>query len=98
MAAEPDVGPAARAVGFMNAALERVKRAVPINLGRLGLAKELTQIEEMLLVGAALGEVSAFPRVNEVLRGHGADYPAWRAYCPGGGLKGALSQNPRFSG
>jgi hypothetical protein len=42
MAAEPDVGPAAGAVGFMNAALKRVKRAVAIDLGRLGLAQELT--------------------------------------------------------
>jgi len=34
----------------MNAALERVERAVAIDLGRLGLAKELTEVEEMLLV------------------------------------------------
>jgi hypothetical protein len=55
MAAEPDVDPAARAVGFMNAALEHVERAVAIDLGRLGLAKEFAQVEEVLLKGAALG-------------------------------------------
>jgi hypothetical protein len=93
MASEPDVGPAARAIGFMNAALERIKRAVPIDLGRLRLAKELTQVEEMLLVGAALGEIGAFPRVDEVLRGHGADYRAWRTCCPGGGLKGRTGKS-----
>jgi hypothetical protein len=88
MAAEPDVGPAARAVRFINAALERVERAVAIDLGRLGLAKELTQVEEVLLVGAALGEVGAFPCVDKVLRGHAADYRAWRSCCPGASLKG----------
>jgi len=38
----------------------------------IGLVQKIAQVEEMLLVGAALGEIGAFPFVDEVLRGHGA--------------------------
>jgi hypothetical protein len=71
MAFEPDIGPAARAVGFVDAALESVEGAIRINLGGLGLAQKLAQVQEMLLIGAAFGEIGAFPFVNKLLRGHG---------------------------
>jgi hypothetical protein len=53
------------------AAAEQVQDAVRINVRRLGLAEKLAQIEKMLLVGAALGEVGTLPLVVEVLGRHG---------------------------
>jgi hypothetical protein len=65
----------------VDAALESVEGAVRIDLGGLGLAQKLAQVEEMLLRvaaaitmvrrSAALGEVGACPFVDKVLRRHG---------------------------
>ena len=68
VAAHPDVGPALAAVGLADAALEGVPGAVGIGLGRLGLAEQVAQIEKVLLVGGAFGEIGRLPLGDEFLR------------------------------
>ncbi len=70
VAAHPDVGPALAAVGFLDAALERVPRAFGVGGGRLGLAEQVAEVEEVLLAGAALGELRRLPLLDEFVRGH----------------------------
>lgn len=53
MVLHPDVGPTLGAPSVVNAALERVPRAIGIGRGRLGLAEKLAQIEKVLPSGAA---------------------------------------------
>jgi hypothetical protein len=72
MAAEPDIGPAVRAVGLVDAALEGVEGAFGVLGGRFRLVQQFTKIEKVLLVGAALGQIRAFPFVDEFLGRHGA--------------------------
>ena len=38
--------------------------------GRLGLAEEVAQVEEVLLGGGALGKLGSFPLGDELLRRH----------------------------
>ena len=67
----PDVGPAiAAAAGLVDAALERVPGTLRIGGRRLGLPEQLAQVEEMLLRGAALGELRLLPLGDELLRRH----------------------------
>ena len=70
VAAHPDVGPAVAAVGLVDAALEGVPGAVGVGLGRLGLAEQVAQVEEVLLAGGALGERHLLPLGDEFLRSH----------------------------
>ncbi len=77
MAAKPDIGPAVPGgiwvVGVLaNTAFECVPRAFRVGRGGLGLAEEVTEVEEMLLAGAALGELGGLPFLNEFVWGHGA--------------------------
>jgi hypothetical protein len=65
VAAEPDVGPAGAAFGFIDAALECVPSALGVGGGRFGLAEEVAEVEEMLLAGAALGELSGLSFLDE---------------------------------
>ncbi len=60
MAPHPDVGPAVAALGLPDAALEGVPGALGIRLGRLGLAEQLAQVEEVLLAGARSDSVTLF--------------------------------------
>ena len=52
----PDIGPAFAFFGFRDAALERVPRAVAVDVGRLGLAEQVAEIKKVLLAGRALAE------------------------------------------
>ena len=66
----PNIGPTFAAAGLMNAALERVPGAVGIGLGRIRLLQQIAEVEEMLLGGAALGQIGSFPLGDEFLRSH----------------------------
>ena len=66
----PHIGPALAAAGLVDAALERVPGALRVGGRRLGLLEQLAEIEEMLLGGAALGELRLLPLGDELLRGH----------------------------
>ena len=46
--------------------------ALGVGLGRLGLAQQFAEVEEVLLAGAALGEAGLPPLGDELLGGHGA--------------------------
>jgi hypothetical protein len=70
MLAHPNIGPALAAAGFVDAAFERVPGAFGIGGGGLGLAKQLAQIEKVLLGGAALRQGRALPFRDELLRSH----------------------------
>jgi len=82
MALEPNIGPAARAVHLVKAALEGVEGPIRISGGGFVLAEKVAEIEEVLLVSAAFGEVGAFPFVDEVLGRHGRDYQGSQRGCP----------------
>jgi hypothetical protein len=67
VAAHPDVGPALAAFGFVDAAFEGVPGAVGVGGGRFGLAQQVAEVAEVLLVGAALGERGGLPFLDEFL-------------------------------
>jgi len=58
------------AAGFVDAAFEGVPGAFGIGGGGLGLAKQLAQVEKVLLGGAALRQGRALPFGDELLRSH----------------------------
>ena len=72
MPAHPDVGPAARAVGLGDAALERVVRPLRVGGGWLGLVEDVAEVEKVLMAGAAFGEIDGTPFGDELLRRHGS--------------------------
>ena len=92
MVAEPDIGPAATGgcgdggfvvdFSFADTALERVPSAFGVGGGRLGLAKEVAEIEEVLLAGAAFGELNGLPLLDEFVwsQSRGAAASWWLEY------------------
>ena len=70
VAAHPDVGPAPLAGGFVNAAFEGIPGTFRVGGGRLGLAQQVAQVEEVLLIGTPLGEIGPLPLGDELLRRH----------------------------
>jgi len=69
-AAHPDIRPSLAAGRLADSALERVPGAVGIGGGRGRLPQQGTEIEKMLLAGAAFGEVGALPLGSEFVRRH----------------------------
>ncbi len=65
VAAHPNVGPAVAALGFSHAAFERIPGAFGVGSGGFGLAQQVAEVEEVLLAGAALGELRGLPFLDE---------------------------------
>jgi hypothetical protein len=66
----------------VDAAFEGVPAAVGVGVGGFGLGEEVAEVEEVLLVAAALREAIAGPFVDEFVRGYGG-----RSMGEGAGLR-----------
>jgi hypothetical protein len=70
MAAHPNVGSALAAGRLRHAPFECILGANGIGFRGRRLPEKGAQVEEMLLVSAALGEMGTLPLGDEFLRGH----------------------------
>ena len=77
VAAHPDVGPTVSAIGFVDAALESVPGAYGIGFGGLRLAEQVTEVKEVLLASAPLGERNVPPFFDELLWRHRGYVGCW---------------------
>ena len=66
-ATHPGIGPAVATACFVNSSLKRVPSAFGISGSRLGLAKQLADVEEVLLASTSLRERYGLPLLDELL-------------------------------
>ena len=55
--------------------------AFGVGLGWLGLAQQFAEVEKMLLIGGALGEIGSSPFVNESGRRHAGAIRTEGRFC-----------------
>ncbi len=71
MATLEHIGPAVATAGFAGAFFKTEVTAVLVDIGRLGVVEQFTQVEKMLLVQGALGAGLAGPFGDELCWSHG---------------------------